>query len=100
MLFIARYRECRYYLFLKNYLASEGAVSHGVVYLQQLSIARYQVAILNIVLIGYLPNVSSAFKNVLSDITIRLVGNLVYLCMGSFAAMDNSPQVDVLNEFR
>ena len=33
----------RNYLFLKNYVTSEGAVSHNVLYYQQLSIARYQV---------------------------------------------------------
>ena len=34
----------RNYLFLKNYITSEGAVSHNVFkYYQQLSIARYQV---------------------------------------------------------
>ena len=34
----------RNYLFLKNYVTSEGAVSHNVLYYQQLSIARYQVS--------------------------------------------------------
>ena len=34
----------RYYLFLKNYVTSEGAVSHNVLYYEQLSIARYQVS--------------------------------------------------------
>ena len=32
------------YLFLKNFVTSEGAVSHNVLYFQQLSIARYQVS--------------------------------------------------------
>ena len=32
------------YFFLKNYTTSEGAVSHNVLYYQQLSIARYQVS--------------------------------------------------------
>ena len=31
------------YLFLINNVTSEGAVSHNVLYYQQLSIARYQV---------------------------------------------------------
>ena len=31
------------YFFLKNYSTSEGAVSHNVLYYQQLSITRYQV---------------------------------------------------------
>ena len=31
------------YFFLKNYITSEGAVSHNVLYYQQLSITRYQV---------------------------------------------------------
>ena len=30
--------------FLKNVVASEGAISHSVLYYQQLSIARYQVS--------------------------------------------------------
>ena len=34
-------RNC---FFLKNYITSEGAVSHNVLYYQQLSIARYQVS--------------------------------------------------------
>ena len=32
------------HLFLKNYVTSEEAVSHNVLYYQQLSIARYQVS--------------------------------------------------------
>ena len=35
-----------YYLFLKNYVASEGVVSHNVLYYQQLSNARCQVSFL------------------------------------------------------
>ena len=31
------------YFFLKHYITSEGAVSHNVLYYQQLSIACYQV---------------------------------------------------------
>ena len=34
----------RYYLFLKNYVTSEGAISHNVLYYRQLSIAPYQVS--------------------------------------------------------
>ena len=34
----------RNYFFLENYVTSEGAVSHNVLYYQQLSIARYQVS--------------------------------------------------------
>ena len=33
----------RYYLFLKIYATSEGAVSHNVLYYQQLSNAHYHV---------------------------------------------------------
>ena len=33
----------RNYFFLKNYVTSEGDVSHNVLYYQQLSITRYQV---------------------------------------------------------
>ena len=33
------------YFFLKNYVTSEGAVSHNVLYYQQLSIACYQVSL-------------------------------------------------------
>ena len=32
------------YLFLKNYVTSGGAVSHNVLYYQQLTIARYKVS--------------------------------------------------------
>ena len=32
------------YFLLKNYVTSEGAVSHNVLYFQQLSIACYQVS--------------------------------------------------------
>ena len=32
------------YFFLKYYVTSEGAVSHKVVYCQQLSVTRYQVS--------------------------------------------------------
>ena len=32
------------YFFRENYVTSEGAVSHNVLYYQQLSIARYQVS--------------------------------------------------------
>ena len=32
------------YFFLENYVTSEGAVSHNVLYYQQLSFARYQVS--------------------------------------------------------
>ena len=32
------------YFFLENYVTSEGAVSHNVLYYQQLSIACYQVS--------------------------------------------------------
>ena len=31
------------YLFLENYVTSEGAISHNVLYYQQLPIPRYQV---------------------------------------------------------
>ena len=34
----------RNYLFLKNYITSEGAVAHNVLCYQQLSIAIYQVS--------------------------------------------------------
>ena len=33
------------YFFLENYVTSEGAVSHNVLYYQQLSIACYQVSV-------------------------------------------------------
>ena len=36
--------QVRNYLFLINYTTSEEAVSHNVLYYQQLSIARYQVS--------------------------------------------------------
>jgi hypothetical protein len=34
----------RKYLFLKNYVTSEGVVSHNVLFYEQLSNARYQVS--------------------------------------------------------
>ena len=34
----------RNFFFLKNYVTSEGVVSHNDLYYQQLSIARYQVS--------------------------------------------------------
>ena len=34
----------RNYFFLENYVTSEGAVSHNVLYYQQLHITRYQVS--------------------------------------------------------
>ena len=37
--------KCFNYLFLKNYVTSEGAISHNVLYYQQLSIARYKVSL-------------------------------------------------------
>ena len=45
----------RNYLFLKNNVTSEGAVSHNVLYYQQLSVARYQVSffMLKIILSNY-----------------------------------------------
>ena len=36
--------SCENYFFLENYVTSEGAVSHNVLYYQQLSIARYEVS--------------------------------------------------------
>ena len=42
------------YIFLKNYVTSEGAVSHNVLYYQQLSIACLQVSfMLTIILSNY-----------------------------------------------
>ena len=35
------------YFFLENYVTSEGAVSHNVLYYQQLPITRYQVRFLS-----------------------------------------------------
>ena len=49
-------------LFLKNYVTSEGAIPHNVLYYQQLSIARYQVVCVASNYFEYLPKVSSAFK--------------------------------------
>ena len=44
----------RNYFFLKNYVTLEGAVSHNVLYYQQLSIDRYQVVfMLTIILSNY-----------------------------------------------
>ena len=57
----------RIYLFLKNYITTEGAVSHNVLYhramanYQQLSTACYQVGFYANILF-WLPIVSSAFN--------------------------------------
>ena len=50
------------YFFLENYVTSEGAVSHNVLYYQQLSIAHYQVSFYAYDCFDYLQTVSSAFK--------------------------------------
>ena len=47
------------YVFLKNYVTSEGAVSHNVLYYQQLSIACYQVRFYAYNYFELLPIVSS-----------------------------------------
>ena len=49
------------YFFLKNHITSEGAVSHNVLYYQQLSIARYQVSFYANNHFELLPILSSAF---------------------------------------
>ena len=41
---VFRYLKVRNYLFLKNYVILEGAVSHNVLYYQQLSIVHNQVS--------------------------------------------------------
>ena len=48
--------------YLKNYITSEGAVSHNVLYYQQLSIAHYQVNLDANIYFEYLLIKSSAFK--------------------------------------
>ena len=50
------------YFFLENYFTSEGAVSHNVLYYQQLSITRYQVRFYANNYFEKLPIVSTAFK--------------------------------------
>ena len=52
----------RSYIFLKNYITSERAASHIVLYYKQLSIARYQVSFYANIYFEQLPIVSSAFK--------------------------------------
>ena len=42
--FVKKKFSVKNYFFLKNYVTSEGAVSHNVLYYQQLSIARYHVS--------------------------------------------------------
>ena len=54
--------EWEIYIFLKNYVTSEWAVSHNVVYNQQLSIDRYQVSLYGDNCFEWLPIVSSAFN--------------------------------------
>ena len=53
------------YFFLKNYVTSEVAVSHSVLYYQQLSIVTRKVFMLTIIL-SNIPIVSTAFKQILS----------------------------------
>ena len=36
--------QIKNYFFLKNYVTSEGAISHNILYYQQLPIAYYQVS--------------------------------------------------------
>ena len=52
----------RNYLFVKNYVTSEGAVSHNVLYLQQLSIDHSQRRFYANNYFESIPIVSSAFK--------------------------------------
>ena len=58
------------YFFHENYVTSEGAVSHNVLYYHQLSVAHYQVRF-HANILEQLPNVYSAFKmsgfNILLD---------------------------------
>ena len=41
-----------YFVCFQNYITSEGAVSHNVLYYQQLSIARYQVSLYVIIILS------------------------------------------------
>ena len=50
------------YFFLENYVTSEEAVSHYVLYYQPLPITRYQVRFYDNNYFEYLPKVSTAFK--------------------------------------
>ena len=43
MLEVSETKFVEYYFFLANYVTSEGAVSHNVLYYQPLPITRYQV---------------------------------------------------------
>ena len=63
------------YFFLENYVTSEGAVSHNVLYYQQLSIACYQVSFYANNYFESLPLVSSAFNelHVFDRVVHRLV---------------------------
>ena len=50
--------------FMENYVTSEGAVSHNVLYYPQLPITRYQVRFYAYNYFEYLPIMSTAFKGV------------------------------------
>ena len=50
------------YFFLENYVTSEGAISHNVLYHQPLPITRYQVRFYADNYFEQLPIVSTAFK--------------------------------------
>ena len=57
------------YFFLENYVTSEGAVSHNVLYYQQLSFTCKQVSFYAKQYYELLPIVSTAFKSCLVKMT-------------------------------
>ena len=69
----SRNRIMENYFFLKNYVTSEGAVSHNVLYHQPLPITRYQVRFYANNYFEYLPIVSTAFK------ACELITNMIML---------------------
>ena len=66
------------YFFLENYVTSEGAVSHNVLYHQSLPNTRYQVRFYVNNYFELLPIVSTAFN--LTDLMIKLTQ---FVCFGS-----------------
>ena len=60
---VSKSNSWKNYFFLKNYVSSEGAVSHNVLYYQPLPITQYQERFYADNYFEYLPIVSTAFNN-------------------------------------
>ena len=74
---VSKSNSWKNYFFLENYVTSEGAVSHNVLYHQQLPITCYQVRFYADNYFESLPIVSTAFKPMF--VWERLVASLVFV---------------------